>query len=493
MVDHRLKDLRGPSRRNFLKWFGAAGAAIGLERSKVLNVLSDSGGVALADTCAAANRSVHLIGANGSLAWFNLLWPHVAVATTTDATQQGTFAYHSYGTPGTLYAPGGGNQPFYYSPQAPWMANGMPTRPVTGFMAGKDETHTTTPISANAVGINASMLAACGAIQAQSLSALVPMIGLIPTASLGTAAGVPSLATVSDAAGMIGLFNSVASTTALALQADKDTFDSYYKAFLGLRYAANLPTSSAQIANAKSAANLLGFNYGPALTPSASDLTSYGLTALASSGASATQIAGFTALGMALIVAAKTLKIGLANSIVIGMSPGPTSDTTFTDPHATFASSGNVTNATNALTALGAMLNAFYADLATVMDPGCNQTLDKSVIFTAHGDTPHNPLIASAWPDATPQASNWLYVMGNGYIKTGWFGGVNADGSVDTFDPTMGVPATPIPIASQDMSVRTYAAGAAVAYAVAKGGGTTGINTVAPFYSGTSPITGIIN
>ena len=56
MVDYRLKDLRGPSRRNFLKWFGAAGAAIGLERSKVLNCLIDSGGVALADSCSVANR-----------------------------------------------------------------------------------------------------------------------------------------------------------------------------------------------------------------------------------------------------------------------------------------------------------------------------------------------------------------------------------------------------------------------------------------------------
>ena len=27
------------------------------------------------------------------------------------------------------------------------------------------------------------------------------------------------------------------------------------------------------------------------------------------------------------------------------------------------------------------------------------------------------------WPDGTPNNTNWLYVMGNGQLKTGWFGG----------------------------------------------------------------------
>jgi hypothetical protein len=501
MVDYRLKDLRGPSRRRFLKWFGAAGAAIGLERSKVLNVLLDSGGVAMADMCAAANRSVHLIGANGSLAWFQLLWPHLQIADPANAGMG--FAYHAYNQ-GFLYTPtaGSGNQPFYYGPQAPWVVNGVPTRPVTGFMAGKDETHTPLPFSANAVGVNASMLGACAAIQAQSLSALVPTIALGPMSTVAfTGAGAPAVASVSSGADIVGLFDSVASTNALALQADKDLFDAYYKAFLGLRYAADLPTSSAQIANAKSAANLLGFNYGPQLTPTGpgpgTDTFRYGLDTLnASTNASAPQKNGFTALGMALIATAKALSIGLTNCVVMDMSPLGSNETQFADPHVAFSNTGGTITAghLDSLIAFGTMLDAFYADLASVPDPVCtSRTLDKSVVFTAHGDTPKTPLVSSAWPDATPQASNWMYVMGNGYIKSGWFGGVNADGTVDTFDPLMGVPATPIPIGSQDISVRTYAAGAAVAYAVAQGGGTAGIDTVAPFYSGTTPYTGIIN
>jgi hypothetical protein len=346
------------------------------------------------------------------------------------------------------------------------------------------------------------MLGACAAIQAQSLSALVPTIALGPMATVAfSAAGAPAVASVSSGADIVGLFDSVASTHALALQADKDTFDAYYKAFLGLRYAADLPTSSAQIANAKGAANLLGFNYGPQLTPTGpgagTDTSRYGLDTLnANPSASVQQKSGFTALGMALIAAVKALSIGLTNCVVMDMSPLGSNETQFADPHVAFSNTGGTITPGHlaSLIAFGTMLNAFYNDLALVADPACaGKTLDQSVIFTAHGDTPHNPLISSAWPDATPQAANWMYVMGNGYIKNGWFGGVNADGSVDTFDPTMGAAAAPIPIAMQDMSVRTYAAGAAVAYAVAKGGGTTGINTVAPFYTGTSPITGIIN
>ena len=45
-----MKDLRGDSRRTFLKLVGAAGAAFALERSKVLNYLLDEGGSALADS-----------------------------------------------------------------------------------------------------------------------------------------------------------------------------------------------------------------------------------------------------------------------------------------------------------------------------------------------------------------------------------------------------------------------------------------------------------
>src|SRR3954471_20162598 len=103
-----MKDLRGDSRRNFLRLVGAAGAAFGLQRSHVLNYLGDNGGVALADSgCSTVNKSVHIICGNGSFAWFQLLWPHLDVA----ASMNPALAYHSFDVPGTLIPAAGGNNP----------------------------------------------------------------------------------------------------------------------------------------------------------------------------------------------------------------------------------------------------------------------------------------------------------------------------------------------------------------------------------------------
>src|SRR3954447_24288563 len=118
-----MRDLRGTPRRNFLKWIGAAGAAFALERSKVLNFLLDEGGTALADpaACGTTNRSVHIIGGNGSFAWFQLLWPHLAVA----KAMNPNFAYHAPGQGFEVIA-AGGDKAMYYGPEAPWVQNGVP-------------------------------------------------------------------------------------------------------------------------------------------------------------------------------------------------------------------------------------------------------------------------------------------------------------------------------------------------------------------------------
>src|SRR6185436_18849281 len=102
-----------------------------------------------------------------------------------------------------------------------------------------------------------------------------------------------------------------------------------------------------------------------------------------------------------------------------------------TDPHVVFSPS-NAALLNDTVKFLGMMLNSFYNDLSAIPDPTCSaQMLDKTTVFTVHGDTPHTPLQGDAWPDATPGDSNWIYVMGNGYLRTGWFGGVNANGTVD--------------------------------------------------------------
>lgn len=466
-----MKELRGDSRRTFLKLVGAAGAAFALERSKVLNYLFDEGGSALADTgaCAKINRSVHVIGGNGSVAWFQLLWPHLEVAQSGNTN----FAYHSFDVAGTLHQPGGADKPFYYAPEAPWMAGGAPTRPVTAFMAGKNETHTQTPNTPAIVSNNASMLATVASIQ-RSNPVLLPVIGVTPL-NFGDAPGAPAIATVPSAQGMIELFNSSASQLTLAAAKDKQLYETYYKAVIGLREAAGRPTWSRYLETTKTATNLLGRNLSGQLTPNGTDLANYGVTALASSAVSAAGKERLTNFARTLIVTARAFKLGLTNSVVIGLAPGATSETTFVDPHVVFSPS-NVGMLKDTVKYLGMILNAFYDDLQTSPDPACSgKTLDQTTVFTVHGDTFHTPLQGDAWPDATPADSNWIYVMGCGHLRSGWFGGVKANGTVDGFDPTTGAA-----VPGQASQQTSTAAGAAVAYAVSKGDK----NLVSSYYSG---------
>jgi hypothetical protein len=76
--------------------------------------------------------------------------------------------------------------------------------------------------------------------------------------------------------------------------------------------------------------------------------------------------------------------------------------------------------------------------------------------------------------------------MGNGYLKTGWFGGFNYNGG----NPTVigWDPATGNDVPGQASSMTANAAAAAAAYAVAKGD----MRRVNDFYRGTA-ITGVIN
>src|SRR5262249_16084636 len=148
---------------------------------------------------------------------------------------------------------------------------------------------------------------------------------------------------------------------------------------------------TAQTDNAKKAANLLGLDYASTLRPSPQDQTNYGITitggvsTLNDTTCTPTQRTGFGTLATALCVGAKALRAGLTNSLIIAVSPEATGDTTFTDPHITFSDASHMASATASLTALGQMLNQFYADLA-VSDPMCNSTgLDKSVVLTVHG------------------------------------------------------------------------------------------------------------
>jgi hypothetical protein len=457
MVDDRLKNLQGNARRNFLRWTTAIGAVFALDRAKVLNVVADSAGTAMADdaSCAATNRSVHLVAGDGGFAWFQLLWPHTEIA----KANNDNFSFHANGQ--AMDAPDT-DKPFVYAPESPWQALDKRRR-ITGFMAGTNQTHTPTPGSAATLGNGVSMLAAVASIQRQTPS-LLPVIAVNPL-NFGAAPGAPGVATVNNADGMVQLFNSAASKQTLSVADDAALFEAYYKAFVGLSAAAGRPTWARQLRTGKTSANFLGKNLAAQLAPSADDLLRYEIGQ-----GTPNKIAE---IGRAFITTARAFKLGLTQSVIMPAMRD--------DPHGAF---NDMTNLRNTVGMLGKLFDEFMNDMTAIPDPLCGaRSLADNVVMTVHGDTPKNPRDRGGWPDGTPNNSNWLYVMGNGHLKTGWFGGVRADGSTDGFDPTTGdnVP-------GQQSNATSAAAGAAVAFAVAKGD----MRRVQDFYNGPS-IAGIVN
>lgn len=458
MVDERLKNLHGASRRRFLKFTAAAGAALAVDQSNVLNVLNDSAGTAMADeqACTAnTNRMISLVAGNGGFAWFQLLFPHTEIA----ASNNDGFAFHAFGQ--TTQATDT-DKPFTFAPETPWQDLDANKR-ISAFMAGNNETHTAQPTSAATLGGGISMLAAATSLQ-NELSSLLPVIGINPF-NLGNAPGAPQVTSVGSAGDMVELFNSAASQALLSVPDDAQLYEAYYKAFLGLNKAARRPTFNRQLRITKASANFLGKNLAGLLSATDDDYFRYGITGGTSN--------NVREIATGMIVAVKAFKLGLTNAVIMPAMRD--------DPHGAFQNMGSLTST---VSALGKVLNATIEDLMDIPDPACTgKSLADTTVMTIHGDTPKDPRNRNGWPDGTPNNSNWIYVLGAGHLKTGWFGGVRSNGNVDGFDP-----ATGDNVPNGGSGATSAAAGAAVAYAVAQGD----MNRVNDFFSGGS-IAGIVN
>jgi hypothetical protein len=443
---------RGTSRRNLIKYMTFAGAALGLPRWKVFEVMERSQGKAFAAeaACSPTNRSVHIVAGNGGFAWFQLLWPHVDVA----AAMNANFAFHA---PGQDTAAPGTDKPLRLGPQAPWK-NLAGQRQVSAFMAGSNETHTNTPTTSSTVAANTGLFAVCAAIQSVNPT-LIPVIA-VGNAPAGAANGAPRVSRVNSPDAIVQLFNSAASRAggALEIPADATVFDANYKGLLALNAAANRPAMIAPFATGKSASGLLGRNLASLLAPSAADMGRYGINA-----GTQTKIAD---IGKTLMITAKAFKMGLTSSVILPAMGD--------DPHGAFA---NMQNLVQTVTQLGKVLDAFMVDLAATPDPSCTgSTLADTLVLSIHGDTPKDPLNRGGWPDGTPGNSNWIYALGAGWLRSGWHGGVLRNGTTQGFDPATGN------TANRSAASTAMAASAAIAYAVTKGDAL----RVKDFYNGES-------
>ena len=381
---------------------------------------------------------MHIAAGNGGFAWFQLLWPHVDVAAGGNAQA----ALHKIGE--YTAAPGTTN-PLTVNADTPWKT--LPgNRQVSAIMCGNNQTHNNSANTITTIATGIDLYAATTAVQAVSPT-LVPVITVGANTPFGAATGAARPARVNNAAGIVGLFNSAASSAngALVQTQDAQVFETGYKAFLGMHAAAGRSTYLRTNTVGKTAANLLGKNLAAQLQVQAADDTRYGVNA-----GTATRISEFA---RALATTAKAFKMGLTTSLVMPAFND--------DPHGAFANMANL-NAT--IASIGKAMEAFMEDLK-VADPSCaGSTLADNVVITIHGDTPKSPVQRGGWPDGTPGGANWIYVLGAGYLKTGWFGGISRASVVTGFDPATGAT-----VATANRATQAAAAGAAVLYAVSRG------------------------
>jgi hypothetical protein len=440
MVDERLKDLRGASRREFIKWSTVMAAALGLERSKMFDVLNDTAGTALADSAQARPTcfTIFQMEGNGGLANMQLLFPQTRVALGNNPA----FPFHAMGKAIKVE---GTQKDMYVAPE---MANAIKSAkyPFTGFVCGRNETHTGNPVSTNSLGGAGSLLANTAAIQ-QKVPSLLPFIA-VGNITFGAADGAPAPALVANAGGMVDLFNSTASKTLLNTPKHAGLAEAYYKAFLNLNAASGRATMARGNDIGKVSMNLLGKNLSDQLRPTTADLALFGLN-------NAGLPAAAMNIGASTITALKAFQLGLSSGVAISGFRN--------DPHGMFANGD--AQAMGVAKAMGDILDGMFKMAKSMKDPASStRNILDSLVWAVYGDTPKSYTARGGWPDGSAMGSNLLIANGAGFLKTGWFGGLGAaDNVVDGWDPSTG---NTVPY---DQAATGLAASAAVAYAVAKG------------------------
>ncbi|HEY5950298.1 MAG TPA: hypothetical protein VIV40_32615, partial [Kofleriaceae bacterium] len=385
---------------------------------------------------------VHIRGVNGGIAWFTLLWPHNAIAAAAGSNPLTTWPFTAAQTQ-TITGTGG---QLTLGPNTPF-AGLAATKQITAIMAGSNEAHTNNPSSIVRSLSGNSMFAICSVLQ-QASPTVIPVI-TVDDAQLGTAPGAPRAAVVPSGNDIVGLFNSAASRAGGLLEQAKyaghaDLYRAHYETLAALNRAATRPTTHDAYATARSAAQFLGKNLAAELAISQTDLDAYGIDG--------NMRPAIAEIGRTLIVAAKAFQLRLTSSVIL---PGLRDD-----PHEAFT---DMTTLSSTTAALKRVLDAFMADLGNRVDSVSGQPLSEDIVMTFEGDTPKTPLDRTNWLDDTPANSNWIYVLGGGKLKTGWLGGIAANGTVKGFDPTTGAATT------YDGDLQAKAAVGAIAYAVAKG------------------------
>lgn len=407
------------SRRALIKWSIAAGAALGVSRTKIYEILERTAGkdVAFAASAQLINRTFDIEFGNGSLSWMTQFWPAPKIAAAATPTNAFSWAF-----PGQQTVVAGTDRPLTIGPQTPW-AKLPANKQVTVFLCGNNETHTNFATSTNAIGGN-SLLAGNAALQA-ALPAVIPTVTVGQGTTIGTAPGATTASNVGTGDGIVDLFNATASKAGglLANSTDAMHYKAYYQGFIQLNRAANRPTTNIGYTTATGAAQFLGTNLSAKLSVVQADLDRYGITG--------TTRSTVTALGRTMIVACKSFGLGLTNGIVVPAMRD--------DPHGAFDNNDVAVVPAQ----LKGIFDGFMTDLQNTLDPSTGQPIADNIVITMKGDTYKNPVNKAGWGDGTPGNTNLVFVYSAGQLMSGWFGditaqntvqGVGADGALTTYN-----------------------------------------------------------
>jgi hypothetical protein len=394
------------TRRALIKWSLAAGAALGVSRSNIVEILEKTAGkgVAFAATEYQTMRNVHLVAGNGGGAWFTLLWPHPDVALAANPN----FAWHR---PGMATLVGGTKKPLVRGPDTPWEQL-APARQMTAFICGNNETHTNGPNSTATLG-GSNIYGVISSLQTGAPS-VVPVI-TIGNVNYALAAGSPQATGTNNADGVVNLFNSAASQAGglLSMSRDANLYKAHYDAFAQLNRAANRSTTKQSYVTASGAAGFLGTNLAAKLAITPADLARYGIN-----GNTRGNVA---AIGRTFIVAVKAFQMGLTNSIVMPAMND--------DPHGAFPNDVQTVPGQ-----LKMVFDAFMNDLINTQDDVTKRSLADDTVISINCDTTKDSLNRNGWPDGTRNNHNVLWVWGGGHLYSGWYGSLKRDGSLTGFD-----------------------------------------------------------
>lgn len=164
-----------------------------------------------------AQRTVYIVGAPGSLAWFTLVWPLPAVIT-------GFQAGYAYDDPSLAMAVVATAEHPLYARHGLWAE--VPRAQPSAILAGFNETHTSAPITMVQVG--GKFVIAAGVEAQHALAAPLPALGFTPPTSY--VPDLPLAADVDAAVAALRTVTTVSAATEAALRPDPVTLASWYGA-----------------------------------------------------------------------------------------------------------------------------------------------------------------------------------------------------------------------------------------------------------------------